>query len=400
MNAAPAIPFTLEATALRLVGGLRLNVYHDITSLEGAWRQLQDRGIASVYQTFDWCQVWLRNVGTPRGIEPCVVVGETVFGEVKFILPLQLRRKFGLSIIEMLTAPQGAYAFGVFNRSFLAETANDWFSQHLPDIVAALPSHDVFRLADAPAQICGFANPLLACGSFLAANQSHIMELQPDFQALLEQKRTSETRRSLRKRDNKLEAAGRLEFGLPQSMSDTAHLLTTMFADQEQRLAESGIHNLFSAQERQFVCNLAHVTTPEGPLLRPYALRIQGEVQAVLLGAYYGNTYWALISSLADTNYRKLSPGDYALRAMFKSLCEDGTGTIDFAAGDSAYKLHWSDQMVPLHFVVRASSIQGLLPALLMMIREKCKRVVKQTPMLRQAAFALRKLFAGKKPSA
>ena len=374
-----------------------MRVFNCLSEIEAIWRLAEQSGISTVYQSFDWCNTWLETVGVSRGISPLIVVGQTVFGETKFILPLQLRRGVGFSIVESLTAPQGAYAYGLFQKTFLEEGSSIWFGNHFPDVIAALPHHDVFRLSDSPAHMNGFANPLLSCGGFLAANQSHVMQLQGDFQVLLETKRTSETRRSLRKRDNKLEAAGKLEFGLPASAAEAQALLETMFAHQEKRLAEAGVHNVFSAQEREFIYNLSKVTSSKGTLLRPYFLRLNGDVQAVLLGAHFGNCYWALISSLAESHYLKLSPGDYALRAMLKSLCEDGTTRLDFAAGDTAYKLNWSDQTVPLHLVLRASSICGLLVSSAMLLREKAKRFIKQNIALRDFSFKVRKLLSGRK---
>ena len=397
MNAAAAFSSVQAADAQRFVGGLHLCVYNDLAEIEATWRHIEESGIATAYQSFDWCRTWLKTVGLLRGVSPLVVVGRTAFGETKFILPLQLRQKFGVSVIEILSAPQGAYAFGLFQRSFLEESACVWFGDHFSDVITTLPRHDVLRLADSPSHMNGFTNPLLSCGGFLSANHSHVMQLQTNFQLLLEAKRTSETRRSLRKRDNKLEAAGTLKFGLPSSAEERQSVLKAMFADQEKRLAEAGVHNVFSAQEREFVYGLSDVNTPNGPFLRPYFLSLNGDVQAVLLGAHFGNCYWALISSLAESRYLKLSPGDYALRAMLNSLCEDGTTRLDFAAGDSAYKLNWSDQTVPLHLVLRASSMRGLLVSSAMLLREKTKRFIKQNIVLRDFSFKVRKLLSGRK---
>ena len=360
----------------------------------GTWKVAE---LCSVYQSFDWCKTWLAAVGEARGISPCIVVGQTPFGKTQFILPLQVRHKWGLTIIEMLTAPQGAYSLALFDNEFLKSEAADWFAAHLADVISVLPQHDVFRLADAPKLFEGYSNPLLQNGSFTAANYCHIMDLHPDFDTLMQQKRSSETRRSLRKRDAKLEAAGRLLFDLPQATDTRRSVLTQMFDDQEKRLGEAGIHNVFDHLERDFLHRLVDTKTPEGPFLRPYHLSLDGKTEAVLLGAYFRQTYWALVSSLADSNHLKLSPGDYALRRMFKDLCQDGTLRIDFAAGDSAYKHHWSDSQVSLHLVLRASSLFGMPVALLMLLREQTKRLAKRTPILNRMANGLRKLMAGKK---
>jgi CelD/BcsL family acetyltransferase involved in cellulose biosynthesis len=396
MNAFPAIPAAADVDKLGIAGGLRLRLTHDMLSVEASWRHLDLHGVSTFYQNFDWCCVWMEHVGKHRDITPLIVIGESVFGDVCFILPLQLRRKAGFRIVETLTTPQGAYAFGLFKTQFIADEAHNWFRDHWSNIVAALPAHDVLRMADAPEVVAGFANPLVAAGSFLAANISHIMQLQEDFETLMENKRSRETRRTIRKRDNKLKASGDMLFGLPETEADTTEVINVMFQDQEKRLAESGIHEVFSQEERHFIQALAKVRHDTALLMRPYTLRIDGVIQSVLLGAFHNKTYWALIISLADGPFRRFSPGDYVLRGAFKALGQEGGRLVDFSAGDAQYKSYWSDRVVPLHLVVRASSMRGLVLAGLMLAREKTKRLVKTIPVLRQSAFALRRIIAGR----
>ena len=152
---------------------------------------------------------------------------------------------------------------------------------------------------------------------------------------------------------------------------------------------------MFDALEQQFITDLIQAETPEGPLVRPYRLMLDGIILAVMLGAYRHGTYWALISSLAEGELRKYSPGDYALRAMFKSLCEDGTTRLDFSAGDTAYKSNWSDHRFQLYFIVRATSFRGLPFAIGLLLREKIKRIAKTTPVLNTLLFDLRRLLRG-----
>jgi CelD/BcsL family acetyltransferase involved in cellulose biosynthesis len=103
-----------------------------------------------------------------------------------------------------------------------------------------------------------------------------------------------------------------------------------------------------------------------------------------------------MISSLAAGEIRKYSPGDYALRAMIKSLCEDGTAVLDFSAGDSAYKTHWADSCIPLYFIVRASTFAGLPGAVYILMREKVKRIAKRTPVLSATLFKLRRIVCSR----
>jgi CelD/BcsL family acetyltransferase involved in cellulose biosynthesis len=396
MNAPLATSETFEPSAHALAGGMLIRVYDSLSMVETRWRVLQQHGFASIYQNFDWCAAWLSRVGTAHGVTPCIVTGENALGQMHFILPLQVRKRRGFVIVEALTAPQGAYAGLVLNRDFAPKNAGLWFGQYFEHVIGALPRHDVFQLENVTKLVHNIENPLLQARSFRAANQSHIMGLQLDYNALLQAKRSSETRRTLRKRDQKLEASGKLEFGLPVSQTDRDTTLQIMFEHQQQRLQEFGVFDVYDDLEQQFIRDLAKIHTSEGPLLRPYRLNLDGKILAVMLGAYYNNTYWALVSSLAPGDLRKLSPGDYALRAMIADLCQDGTSRIDFSAGDTAYKFHWSDAQVPLCLIIRSNSFKGLPLALVLLTREKLKRFAKNTPVLNSALFSLRRRLKGR----
>jgi CelD/BcsL family acetyltransferase involved in cellulose biosynthesis len=388
------------AANIESIGGLRLRLFTDMEAVKPIWLALEATGISTVYQSFVWCRTWLSRVGKARNITPCIVVGENMFGETMFVLPLQFRRKYGVRIVESLTAPQGAYGFGLFNTVFISEQASVWFAAHFDKIAATLPQHDVLHIADVPGSMMSYPSPLMAVRNFPAANHSQIMDLQLDYQALLEQKRSAESRRSMRKRDAKLLTSGRLSFELPAKLEDRKATIKTMLVQQKIRLAEAGVYGVFDDLEQQFITDLIYTQTAEGPLLRPYRLMLDGKILAVMLGAYRHGTYWALISSLVEGDVRKHSPGDYALRAMIKSLCEDGTAQLDFSAGDTAYKSHWTDRRVPLYLIVRAKTLRGLPIAGFLLLREQLKRVAKTTPLLNTLLFSLRRYAFGRKSAA
>ena len=163
----------LAATPL-YAGGLRLRVFSQFSSVEGMWRSLERNGIRTVYQSFDWCETWWNRIGSQRGIAPCIVVGETGYGQIRFLMPLQLRSSFGVRIVETMAAPQSAYTCAVYEKEFFETAAGEWFKHHMADLQAALPLHDVLKLADVLQTQDSIANPLLASGGFVAANENLI----------------------------------------------------------------------------------------------------------------------------------------------------------------------------------------------------------------------------------
>jgi CelD/BcsL family acetyltransferase involved in cellulose biosynthesis len=376
-------------------GCLHLRLFTDFDAVRDLWCQMEATSLSTVYQTLAWCETWMTRVGKPAGIRPLIVVAEDGFGQCAFILPLQLRTWCGFKIVEALATPQTAYGFGLFSMRFLLPHGADWFESQTPRLVACLPPHDVFSLKDLPYGVAGCTNPLLGMRSFAAANRSHVVHLRQDFDTFLAEKRSSDSLRTIRKRDAKLTASGTVNFDLPRDAAARLATLDVMFEQQDARLSEFGIHQAYSAVEKDFIRDMASLSFQGEPLLRPYRLTHDGKIVSVMLGAWHRNTYWALISSLADGDIRHYSPGDFALRAMLKALCEAGGERLDFSTGDTAYKLHWSDETVKLDFVLRASTLKGLVLASYLFAREKTKRIAKQTPWLHAMLFRARQKLAG-----
>ena len=127
-----------------------------------------------------------------------------------------------------------------------------WFAQHLPKVLAEIGSFDVVSLQDIPDTMDGYARPLKTRFNMKAPNRSYAMELYADHDALFASKRSSESRRSSRKRDSKLAGTGTLSFGLPETKLEAHRILDDMFEHQAQRLAELGYRSVLSPPGYQF----------------------------------------------------------------------------------------------------------------------------------------------------
>jgi CelD/BcsL family acetyltransferase involved in cellulose biosynthesis len=375
---------------------LTISLHHDIVEISQIWLKFQQHAASTLYQTFQWCSSWQQTVGQARGCRPRILMGRNANGKVMFILPLQLRRAFGLKILEWHAYPSVNYGYGLFEREFLP-IAVPWFAQNLTRVLSLIGSYDILSLHDMPTDMEGQPHPLSSHFNMRAANRSYAVELQPDYEALYASKRSAESRRSNRKRDAKLDAYGDLSFGLPSTYPEAHAVIDDMFRHQAQRLAEIGVHGIFGKPEKEFVHRLVGEDCEGTPLLMPFVLRCDGKTLAVMLGGHFNNSFWALISSLGPGEVRKYSPGDYALRRMIESCCRLGFSKLDFAAGDTSYKSQWADETIELNVALRSQSLPGFFYALGVAAALAGKRVVKQSPVLCNFAFQLRRVAAGRK---
>jgi CelD/BcsL family acetyltransferase involved in cellulose biosynthesis len=373
-----------------------ISIYENLTDISQIWIKFQRHAVTTLYQTFQWCSTWQSTVGRSRGVIPQVIVARSASGEVVFILPLQIRKVFGIKILEWHGYPDVNYGYGLFSAAFLPK-AHEWFCDNFSSVLDIPAAHDVLALRDMPELISGRVHPLQSAFNIKGANRSYAMDLKPDYGTLYSEKRSAQSRRSIRKRDMRLAACGKITFGLPATLTETHALIDEMFSQKTARLSELGVHGVFGPEEKAFVHGLADETIEGHPLLMQYALKCDGKILAVILGGYHDNTYWTLISSLTGGEARKHSPGDYVLRHMIEACCKSGFSRVDFAAGDYSYKSQWADEIIPLHATLRARNIKGLLCVAAGAALLTIKRLIKQTPFLRQSALQLRRALVGKK---
>ncbi|CAN5515629.1 GNAT family N-acetyltransferase [soil metagenome] len=370
-------------------------MFHHLDEIEGAWLEFQGRAHGTFYQTYQWCKAWQETAGAANGVRPRIVTGRDLDGRLLFLLPFGLHRSYGCVTLDWLGGDQNSYGLGLYDKGFMRH-ANTWFANQGWLIFDLIGRFDAINLNNMPGTWNGFAHPLSRWFSIAGANQSFVTRLEPDFDKLYASKRSAESRRGNRKRDAKLMKNADVRFGLPANRAEAHSRLDEMFGQQQGRLAEQGIHGIFGATERAFIHHLVDLPDRMQPVLLPYHLTIDGEMEAMMLGGCYGGGYWALISSIGTSaTALRHSPGDAALRRTIAACCGRGLEFFDFSSGRSAYKLHWADEAVSLHHTVRARTPRGYAWALVRMTSLALKRAIKASPLLWQVTTALRRHLAG-----
>src|SRR5262249_48521086 len=92
LEAAPAAAAGLVGRAART--GLMLSVHSELAPIEREWRAFERTAALTAFQSFDWLARWQRHIGSRQGTRPVVVFGRTLEGDLLFILPLALERRY------------------------------------------------------------------------------------------------------------------------------------------------------------------------------------------------------------------------------------------------------------------------------------------------------------------
>lgn len=367
--------------------------HHRLDALGPEWRALQAGAAGTLFESYEWCRTWQETVGKARGVTPRIITGHGGDGRLVFILPFGVSRRAGVELVEWLSAPHLNCGFGLYDTAFLAACGGT-LEPYWTEIRALLAPADALHLEVMPPHWRGVAHPLAALFTTRGANATYLVRLTPADAGEATARRSGATRRGARKRDSRLEAAGAVSFGLPDTPQEARAVLRTMFAHQERRLRELGIPSPFDAPVRQFFDRILEPDDGAPSPLAPYRLTLDGEVVATALGGIHDGVFHALVLAMGDGPVRSLSPGDAVLRRTVAACAARGLALLDLAPGHAQYKAVLADETVPLYEALMALSPRGHVHVAAARVRTALKYRIKRSPALWRLARRLRRVRA------
>jgi CelD/BcsL family acetyltransferase involved in cellulose biosynthesis len=378
------------------ISDLKISVSGSLRDVKTEWQNLERQALCSYFQSYEWCESWFEVFGEKNKISALIIIGRSETGEVQFILPMQIRRRFGLRVLEWLCQPENNYGVGLFEVDNPQQDSAAWIAHNFAKLLTVLPAYDVAALENMPMSLLDRPNPLNSINRFASADQSFFAKLQPDFDALHEAKRTSKSISKIRRRDERLVDLGELKLEVSNSDADTAAALQEIIHYKSAQLAELGVRN-FQAEHIAAFFETIFKNNSQGASLHVFRLKQSGQTISGLIGARFADTFWLMILTMAPGGQTQFSPGDYVLRKSIAWACENGLKNYDFGVGYSNYKEHWADTELQLYNYYAAKTLRGLPLAAMLMFYNAAKRLVKNTPALKSFFFQLRKVLRGKK---
>ena len=380
-----------------MIDGISVDCFTSIENCQPVWAQLQKNALGTYYQTFEWCQAWQIKIGARSNIQPVIIVGKSAKGEAQFILPLQIRRRFGFAVLEWLTQPENNYGQGLFSNSLDAKHWENWFNKNLDAVLSCIPSYDLATLINMPDRVFGAVNPLSKLNRFISADQSFMTRLQPNFEKLQNAKRSTRSISKMRRRDERLAELGSLDVQILTGGQMALASLSEALEHKELQLAELGVHRFATQDLNAFFGGLVDNADDHAAALHIFRLQQSGKTISALVGASYGGTFWLMILSMSQDGPLQFSPGDYILRRSMAWACENNLQFYDFGMGQSHYKEIWADQEIQLYNYFAAKTLKGLPLATLFMFYNVAKRFIKNTPAFKSFFFQFRKWLWGKR---
>jgi CelD/BcsL family acetyltransferase involved in cellulose biosynthesis len=393
----PLIP---SAPAAGLIGraartGLMLSVHSELAAIEREWRAFEATAHLTAFQSFDWLARWQRHIGSRRGARPAVVLGRDVDGDLLFILPLALERRYLVRRLCWLGGDLCDYHAPIVSHSFHDYLGTEGFAPMWHDILALLRTSSRFRfdvidLQQMPETVGGQLNPFVDLEVTLHPSGAHIATLTGDWETFYAAKRSGATRKGERKKLKQMAERGEIGFADINDGIDIGQVMGVLMAQKGRALARMGVENFLARPGyRDFFLDLASDSSL-ADFVHVGRTTVGDTIAATSFGLVHRDCYYLMLSSYDDGELAKFGPGRAHLHELLRRAIGRGLGYFDFTVGDESYKREWSDVALRLYDHTAAATLAGVPAAATMLGYRRAKRLIKQTPALWRAFTAAR----------
>lgn len=358
-SAAPPLQSTnLETTGL---GRISIELHDGFEELRPDWTKLEQSGVGSLYQRFDWVMSWTKNVAGPARIQPRIAIGR-VENKPVFILPLGLRKRGPFTVATWLGDSHSNFHMGLFSKSFIQNARRQDVNDIMDCVVDLMGSVDVVEMCCQPVVWQGFTNPFTFLDWQESHNHGYALDLSEGFDIAINRKNGSRKRKKHRWQQNKLREVGGAQLRLASSEVEVDAMLDTSFNQMAARFDRAGIWNRFADDGIDtFFRESAKASLGEAePQIMIYGLEIDGKLRATFAGGINSGQFSGCFISLADDEYSYVSPGELIIHLVIQDCCDRGLQTFDLGRGEERYKSSWCDTTITMFETNKAISYWGI----------------------------------------
>jgi CelD/BcsL family acetyltransferase involved in cellulose biosynthesis len=371
-----------------------VDVYDDPSRVLTIWRELIDTAPASAYQTPGFLLPWLVSRGTAAKIKPWFVLAKDDDGGALALFCLGLKQIGLFRAAVFLGEKDSNFNFGLFRPGFAPDSAT------LIDLLRRAArrkdaqSPDLFLLLNQPSNWSGWSNPFAALPRQDSPSFAYQTTLAANAEKFFATKLSKDTRKKLRKKENRLAEIGPLrhvEAGGDSALREK--IIEAFFAQKIARFETKKIDAGFKGDAmRRFVELASEPSDTHGTgRLELHALTCGERIVAVYGGATHQAHFSGYFNSFdTDPEIAKSSPGDLLLLKLIAAKCAEGVTCFDLGIGEARYKQMVCDEAVPLFDCFIPVNWKGRMLTLALSSSQRVKRGLKQNQKAFEIAQRLR----------
>jgi CelD/BcsL family acetyltransferase involved in cellulose biosynthesis len=375
----------------------RVGTHDDLTQLAAQWRVLQNNGLATPYQTYDWIRAWSDALSAPLGTRPLIVTGHDKRGRVIALLPLGVRQRRGVTCGLFLGGKHANMNMGVFELQAMGGLSADDLEFMLRN-VAERHGIDLFHFENQPRIWLGRDNPMVKLPHQSSSSSAWKTTLVSDGEEMIRGLMSSESRKKLRHKEKKLAESGSVSVLEARDMSEAEAVLSAFYAQKAARFRAMGIADPFAdSHVRAFLNAAATGGITEGKQsVSLFAMRVGERIVSVFGGAMHQGRFTGMFTSFdGDPAVARYSPGDLLLLHLVKMMCARGLSSFDLGTGDASYKTDYCKTEEPLFDSFLPMTLTGRIAAGGLRSAFALKSVMKKSEFALALVSRLRKLRRG-----
>lgn len=320
------------------------------------YRDLFARAGATAFQTPLWLDRLYARLVPAIGAEPAVIaVRARADGRLAAVLPLLVRRRYGMRVAEFADLGVCDYCAPVVETGLLADTAtlDGRIARLLDDcdllVVRKIPEHvrADFALVDRLrwSQMGIHAHRTVVSGPYAAWRAATLSDSRIRF---LDIKR------------RKLHRQGRIELKCPDDPAGIAQALEAIRSFRAYRFNETGLKDLLAIDA---YAQFYREAGAEAPPARAYVMTADGRPVSVAFGLVHDGAFNLLLSGFDFARLRNFSLGLLMIEDIAADLIARGEPVLDLTIGDQPYKQEFGTQPTAMWMAMRGISARGRLLA-------------------------------------
>ncbi len=385
----------------RIVGkglrcGLFLSVYERLAEFEAEWRELETHAEYTPFQSFDWVNCWLSNVGRGKNTRPVLVVIRNDRGAPALVAPLGIECIGPFRVLTWLGSQINDYNAPILGSDDTDyQRIHDQFADIWSEVIEHLRSikncgFDLVNFSKMPALMGKHQNPFVKLDVTLNPNRAHAASLPATWDEMYG-RRSSNTRNRDRSKLRRLNELGEVKYFDPKNAPEKLAITRKLLQMKSHQLAEMGARNRFASESyRDFI---EAVSSLDGST-HISALQLGRNVVAANLGFILNKRYYHFLMAYDHGEVSKFGPGAAHLRELLQFAIRSGAKTFDFTIGDEAYKKDWCDQEMQLYDQRTSQTFRGQVALFGVQNFYRLKRLIKNNDWAWPAYLKLRSTLA------
>ena len=368
----------------------RVDILDDLDQAEPIWRTLETgQPFCTPYQRFDFLSAWQRQVGARDEAAPFIVVAYDAEQNPLALLPLALRRKYGVRIAAFMGGKHTTFNMALCDRDFAA-TATSADLDALLSKLREQDAADVLALVQQPLRWQDVANPFALLPRQPSVNDCPLLAMTPGGEPA--SRISSSFRKRLKTKERKLQALPGYRYDIAGTDAEITRLLDWFFQVKPQRMAEQKLPNVFAEPGVEDFIRGACLSTLSGGgrAIDIHALTCDEEIIALFAGVADGYRYSMMFNTYTMSEHARYSPGLILMRDIIDHYAGRGYRALDLGIGSDDYKRMFCKGDEPIFDSFIALTPRGGLAASAISALHRGKRLIKQNQALLRLAQRLR----------